>query len=312
MKIGVDLGGTNTVVGLCTDSGELLCKHSTPTRTGDVDGLQADMNRLARSVCEDQGVKPGEVSQIGIGVPGSFDKSTCTLTFGTNLGMNDVAFGHIFAPEFICPVYLDNDANCAALGEYIGGAGRDVHNMVMITLGTGLGGGLILDGKLYTGKNGIAGEIGHMVVEYNGAQCNCGRRGCWETYASATGMIRLAREALEHGGDSLLRAMAAENGGRLMAKMVCDARDAGDVLADTVFQKYVGYLACGINNMIAILQPEKVVVGGGLAGYGEKMITPVRALVERELMQANCKQAEVVLAELGNDAGIIGAAMLEC
>ncbi|MGE4548827.1 MAG: ROK family protein [Intestinibacillus sp.] len=312
MKIGVDLGGTNTVVGLCTDTGELLGKRSTPTRTGDADGLLADMHRLALAVCEDQGVKPEAVCQVGIGVPGSFDKSTCTLTFGTNLRMNEVSFGHAFTPEFTCPVYLDNDANCAALGEYIGGAGRGVRNMVMITLGTGLGGGLILDGKLYIGENGIAGEIGHMVVEYNGAQCNCGRRGCWETYASATGMIRLAKDELARGGESLLNAMAAENGGRLMAKMVCDARDAGDILADAVFQKYVGYLACGINNMIAILQPEKVVIGGGLAGYGDKLLAPVRALVKRDLMQADCRQAEIVLGALGNDAGIIGAAMLAC
>ncbi|MCB6364741.1 ROK family protein [Intestinibacillus massiliensis] len=310
MKIGVDLGGTNTVVGLCTDEGALLCKQGTPTRTGDPDGLRADMRRLALAVCAEKGVAPDEVCQVGIGVPGSFIKRTCTLTFGTNLQMDDVSFAQAFQPEFNCPVYLDNDANCAALGEYIGGAGRGVRNMVMVTLGTGLGGGLILDGKLYTGANDIAGEIGHMVVHYNGLPCNCGRRGCWEAYSSATGMVRLAEAALAQGGDSLLRGMKAENGGRLMAKMVCDARDAGDSLADGVFQQYVEYFACGLNNMIAILQPEKIVVGGGLAGYGEKLMSPVRALVRRGLMKADCEQAELVLAELGNDAGIIGAAML--
>lgn len=311
MKIGVDLGGTNTVVGLCTDDGALLCKRSAPTRTGDPDGLRAEMHRLALEVCAQQGVKPGDVCQIGIGVPGSFTKKDCTLTFGTNLGMDGVCFAQAFQPEFSCPVYLDNDGNCAALGEYTGGAGRGVRTMVMVTLGTGLGGGLILNGKLYTGENDIAGEIGHMVVEYDGWSCNCGRKGCWEAYSSATGMIRLAEAALETGGDSMLRDMKAENGGRLMAKMVCDARDAGDALADAVFQRYVGYFACGLNNVIAMLQPEKIVVGGGLAGYGEKLLAPVRERVARELMKADGKKTALLLAELGNDAGIVGAAMLE-
>lgn len=311
MKIGVDLGGTHTAVGLCTDDGVLLCKRSTATKTGDADGLRVKMRELALEVCREQAVAPQEIFQIGIGVPGSFDKRTCTLTFGTNLNMNNVSFAQTFWPAFKCPVFLDNDANCAALGEHISGAGRGTQNMVMITLGTGLGGGLILNGKLYTGENGIAGEIGHMVIRYNGYPCNCGRRGCWETYASATGMIRFAEEALVSREESLLHAMRERNGGGLTAKLICDARDAGDACADMVFEKYVGYLACGINNMIAILQPQKIVIGGGLAGYGKKLLEPVRALVAHDLMRADKKQTELVLAQLGNDAGVIGAAMLE-
>lgn len=311
MKIGVDLGGTNTVVGLCTDEGVLLRKASRPTKHGDAPALLRDCRELAVEICHAQGIETSEVCQIGLGVPGSLVKETCTLTFGTNLGMSQVCFADAFRPDFTCAVHLDNDANCAALGEYISGAGRGVRSMVILTLGTGVGGGIILDGKLYTGENNIAGEIGHMVVEYGGVQCNCGRRGCLETYASASALIRMAWEQLEQGADSVLTQRIADNGGKLNAKMVCDANDEGDPAAKAAFDRYVAYLACGINNIIAILQPQRIVLGGGVAGYGEKLLAPLCERVQADLMPADCEQGDLALAQLGNDAGIIGAAMLE-
>lgn len=307
MKIGVDLGGTNTVVGLCTDEGQLLRKASAPTKRGDKEALLADCRNLAVEVCQAEGIPLTEVCQIGIGVPGSLVKKTSTLTFGTNLEMRQVGFADAFIPAFECPVHLDNDANCAALGEFIAGAGKGINSMVMVTLGTGIGGGIVLGGKLYTGENDIAGEIGHMVVEYGGLPCNCGRRGCWETYSSATGMINMAKRALESGRPSMLREHE-----KITAKLVCDANDAGDPVASEVFASYVNYLACGINNVIAILQPERIVIGGGVAGYGEKLLIPLRERVTSDLIPADCPQAEITRAQLGNDAGVIGAAMLEC
>lgn len=306
MKIGIDLGGTNTVVGLCTDTGELLQKASAPTKRGDKEKLLADFHNLAIEVCTAQNVAFSEVTQIGIGVPGSFVKETCTLTFGANLNLKQVCFSNAFLPTFQCPVYLDNDANCAALGEHVSGAGEHVDDMVMITLGTGIGGGLIIDGKLYSGSNNIAGEVGHMVIEVGGLSCNCGRHGCWETYASATGLINLAKRALATDCKSILR-----DYDELTAKHVCDAHDAGDPVASDIFTNYVQYLACGINNIIAILQPQRIVIGGGVAGYGHKLLTPLRKRVAQDLLLADCPQAELVLASLGNDAGVIGAAMLE-
>lgn len=310
MKIGIDLGGTNTVVGICTDDGALLLKSSLPTPHGNADELCKIMRQLALEVCEKSHTVPADVLQIGIGAPGTFDKSACTLTFGTNLGMSNVCFAHAFAPDFTCPVYLDNDGNCAALGEYISGSGRGGDNMIMVTLGTGVGGGIILNGKLYTGFNHIAGEIGHMVIVYDGLPCNCGRKGCFETYCSATGLIRSADRALENHVDSILHQRKLENNGRLNAKIICDACDAGDTLAMELFHTYLQYLACGINNLINIFQPQKIVFGGGVAGYGEKLLAPLRELVQKELISAPCGQAELVKASLGNDAGIIGAAML--
>ncbi len=310
MRIGIDLGGTNTVVCLCDDSGRMLGKDSLPTRTGDPAQMKADMKQLALGLCKGQAVKPEDIVQIGIGVPGSFEKSTATLRFGTNLGMNNVCFAEAFRPEFTCPVRLDNDANCAALGEVIAGAGKGCQNAVMVTLGTGVGGGIVVGGKLYGGANDMAGEIGHMVVAVGGLPCNCGRRGCLEAYASATGMIRLATMALEDGEDSVLRGKMAANGGKLTAKMVCDACDGGDKVAARVFQDYCMYLGSGLASLVNILQPEIIIIGGGVAGYGEKLLQPLREIVAKESFKGVSRSAEIVRAALGNDAGLIGAAML--
>lgn len=310
MRLGIDLGGTNTVVGLCTLDGVLMDKISAPTKTGDPDGLCAVMHDLCRDLCDKHNIPYSEIEQIGIGLPGTLVKATCTLTFGTNLGMSNVCFAHAFEPEFNCPVNIDNDANCAALGEFHGGAGRGTRNLLMVTLGTGVGGGIVLEGKLYTGREDIAGEIGHMVIVPNGAPCNCGRHGCLETYASATGLIRLAREAMEQCPDTCLHAMVQENGGKLTAKMVCDARDTGDALADRVFNDYCDYLACGLTNLINVFQPDAIVIGGGVAGYGEKLLMPLRERVHAQQFKIAPEGTPIVAATLGNDAGIIGAALL--
>ena len=310
MRLGIDLGGTNTVVGLCTPQGELLDKMSAPTKTGDPDGLCAVMHSLCRQICDKHGVAYADVERIGIGLPGTLVKATCTLTFGTNLGMSNVCFAHAFAPDSTSPAAIDNDANCAALGEFAGGAGRGTRNLLMVTLGTGVGGGIVLDGKLYTGREDIAGEIGHMVIVPNGAPCNCGRHGCLETYASATGLIRLATEAMADAPDTCLHAMAQGNGGKLTAKMVCDARDQGDAVASRVFDDYCDYLACGLTNLVNVFQPDVIVVGGGVAGYGEKLLAPLRERVHREQFKVGPEGTPIVRATLGNDAGIIGAALL--
>lgn len=204
MRIGIDLGGTTVKAALCTEDGTLLCKDSLPTRTGNAAGLKADMKTLALSLCKAHSCAVEDVTAIGIGVPGSFDKKTCTLRFGTNLGLNNVSFADAFLPEFGCPVHLDNDANCAALGEATAGAAKGTRNMLMVTLGTGVGGGIIINGQLYTGCNGIAGEIGHMVIRKDGEPCNCGRHGCLEAYCSAASLVRFAERALEDGRKSVL------------------------------------------------------------------------------------------------------------
>ena len=306
MRIGIDLGGTSVKAALCEEDGTLLSKRSTPTRTGDAEGLCADMKLLALALCGERGIAPDSITSIGIGVPGSFDKATCTLKFGTNLGMNNVCFADAFRPDFGCTVQLDNDANCAALGEVTAGAAKGAKNMVMVTLGTGVGGGIIIGGKLYTGCNGIAGEVGHMVIRQGGERCGCGRDGCLEAYASAASFVRFAERALAAGRGSMLQAHA----GHLNAKMICDAVDAGDALACELFDEYCVNLSCGLANFINIFQPEAIVLGGGLAGYGEKLLAPLRRLTLPQTFRSDGRNTEIVCASLGNDAGLIGAAML--
>ena len=306
MRIGIDLGGTTVKAALCAPDGTLLHKQSAPTPTGDAAGLCAAMKQLALGLCAAQGAAPEQITSIGIGVPGSFDKATCTLKFGTNLGMNNVCFADAFRPDFGCTVQLDNDANCAALGEVTAGAAKGAKNMVMVTLGTGVGGGIIIGGKLYTGCNGIAGEVGHMVIRQGGERCGCGREGCLEAYASAASFVKFAERALAAGRGSLLQAHA----GHLNAKMICDAVDAGDALACELFDEYCVNLSCGLANFINIFQPEAIVLGGGLAGYGEKLLAPLRRLTLPQTFRSDGRNTEIVCASLGNDAGLIGAAML--
>lgn len=306
MRIGIDLGGTSVKAALCTEQGRIVCKRSTPTKTGDPDGLRADMKRLALALCSENAVSPDKVAGIGIGVPGSLDKKGCRLIFGTNLDMSDVCFGHAFAPEFSCPVKIENDANCAALGEAAAGAASGVRNMIMVTLGTGVGGGIVIDGRLYAGCNDIGGEIGHMVIRQGGEPCNCGRRGCLEAYTSASALVRFAGRALDQGRESVL----ASSRGELDAKTICDAADAGDPLAVELFREYCENLSCGLASLINIFQPERIVLGGGLAGYGEKLLKPLRELTYPETFRCETKNTELVLASLGNDAGVIGAAVL--
>ncbi len=307
MRIGIDLGGTTVKAALCTEDGTLLRKDSLPTRTGDADGVRADMKTLALALCEAHGCAVGEISAIGIGVPGSFDKKTCTLRFGTNLGLNNVGFADAFGPEFTCPVHLDNDANCAALGEATAGAAKGVRNMLMVTIGTGVGGGIIIDGKLYTGCNGIGGEVGHMVIRQDGEPCNCGRRGCLEAYCSAASFVRFTEHALDSGRKSIL----SVHKGQLNAKMICDAVDAGDSLAKELFHEYCVNLSNGLASFINLFQPEYIVLGGGLAGYGDKLLEPLRRLTFPQTFRSETRNTEIVIASLGNDAGLIGAAMLQ-
>ena len=307
MRIGIDLGGTTVKAALCAEDGTLLCKDSLPTRTGDADGMRADMKALALALCRTHGCAPEDVTAIGIGVPGSFDKASCTLRFGTNLGLTNVSFARAFEPDFACPVHLDNDANCAALGEATAGAAKGVRNMLMVTLGTGVGGGIILNGQLYTGCNGIAGELGHLVIRQDGEPCNCGRRGCLEAYASASALVRFAERALESGRTSIL----AQHRGHLNAKMICDAVDAGDALAIELFDEYCVNLSNGLASFINLFQPEYIVLGGGLAGYGEKLLAPLRRLTVPQTFRSAENNTEIVCASLGNDAGLIGAAMLQ-
>ena len=209
-------------------------------------------------------------------------------------------------------IYIDNDANCAALGEALAGAGRGVKNFVAITLGTGVGSGVVIDGKIYNGSNFAAAEFGHMVISIDGEQCNCGRRGCWERYASATALINQTKHAMRHSYDSEMWHLVNENINLVTGRTAFEALRKGDAAAKRVVEQYIYYIACGIINVINILQPEMICIGGGISHEGESLLEPLRKHVERERYSMFAKtQTQICRALLGNDAGVIGAALLD-
>lgn len=310
MYVGIDVGGTNLKAGLVDEAGRLLATRKIPL--GPFQGKEYFVRRLAEltaQVSRDGGVAPGDLEYVGMGIPGAVAEGNILYT--CNIPLANVPIERLFSQYLDVPVLLENDANCAAVGEYFCGAGRGTKNFAVVTLGTGIGGGFILGGKLYA-ASGMSGEVGHMVVERNGAVCNCGRRGCWETYASATGLIRMTKEAMKGNRESLLWE-ESKGGTAVSGRTAFAAALRGDAAAKALCETYVDYLAAGIVNLLNILQPEVLAIGGGVSeAEDELLLTPLREIVDRESYAAHCGgKATVVKAELGNDAGIIGAALLK-
>ncbi|MCR5610254.1 MAG: ROK family protein [Clostridiales bacterium] len=306
MYIGIDLGGINTAAGLVSDSGEISSKRSVPTpRTP-----EAVADAIAEHVKNLLELSDGSVKYIGVGSPGAIDPGNGVIEYWANLGFNNVPLGRMIEERTGLPVIIENDAACAALGEFRSGAGKGVSSLLAVTLGTGVGGGAVLDGKLYTGINHASLEIGHLVIEHNGRPCTCGRKGCFEAYCSATALIKEARKAMDLCPDSLLWKLAGSKE-NVNGKVVFDAFEAEDPAAVKVVEEYISYLGCGITNLVNVFQPDVVCIGGGVSGAGETLLSPVRRILDSEDYARGCKKrARLVQAELGNDAGIIGAALL--
>lgn len=309
MYIGIDVGGTNLKAGLVDEKGAILAVERTPLGTfRGPEPFAATLAELAKAVIHKGGVKTGDILYVGMGIPGAVEGGNILYT--CNIPMRGVPLSDLFRRHLDLPVLLGNDADCAAVGEWACGAGRGTRDFAVVTLGTGVGGGFILNGKLYAG-GGMVGEVGHMVIERGGVPCNCGRRGCWEAYASATALARQTQEAMAAHPDSLLHAVAKENGG-VEGRTAFLAAERGDAIAREVCRNYVEYLAAGVTNLVNILQPEVLAVGGGVAGAPDALLMePLRQLVEAECYPRHVgKFPRILRAELGNDAGIIGAALL--
>ena len=307
--IGIDVGGTNLKAGLVREDGQILAVERTPLAFENPEQFARTLAQLGQSVLHQAGIPASDVVSAGIGIPGAVAGGDILYT--CNIPLRDVPLSRLFRQHLDVPVLLENDANCAAVGEWLCGAGRGTQQFIVVTLGTGVGGGLILNGKLYSGS-GMVGEVGHMVIQHGGAPCNCGRRGCWEAYASATGLIRMTREAMEAHPESLLHTVAAQSG-CVEGRTAFDAAVQGDETALALCRDYVSYLAAGVTNLINMLQPEAVAIGGGVAAAPDGLLlTPLREIVERECYPRHTGQIpRIVRAELGNDAGIIGAALLK-
>ena len=308
MYIGIDVGGTNLKAGLVDQSGTILAVERTPLDFRGPESFADTLASLAKAVMASGGAAAQDVEYVGIGIPGAVAGGDILYT--ANIPMKNVPLEKLFRQHLNLPVLLGNDADCAAVGEWSCGVGRGTKHFIVITLGTGVGGGMILNGKLYSGC-GAGGEVGHIVVQKDGVPCNCGRRGCWEAYASATGLIRETTEAMKAHPESLLHQVAAQNGA-VDGRTSFQAAEQGDETALAVCRSYAEYLASGLTDLVNILHPEAVALGGGVAAAPEYLLLdPVREIVARQCYARHVGQVpHIVRAELGNDAGIIGAAML--
>ncbi|MBQ6266737.1 MAG: ROK family protein [Clostridia bacterium] len=312
-RIGVDLGGTNIAVGVVSEDLKIVGRGKVKTKCPRPAAEIFDDIAVAVDLAlQDAGVTMDEVLSVGVGTPGSVNKSNGYIEFANNLDFNQVPAKEMLEARLHKTVYLDNDANCAALGEAVAGCGKGVGNFVAITLGTGVGSGIILNGKIVSGVNYAAGEMGHMVIVVDGEQCNCGRRGCWEQYASATALISQTKDAMRHAPDSRMWQLVEENIDAVSGRTAFDAMRLGDAAAKEVVDRYIYYVATGIINIINALQPEIICVGGGIGHEGETLLEPLRRHVKRERYSLYAKKQTVLMsAELGNDAGIFGAALLD-
>ncbi len=310
--IGIDIGGTGVKVGIVSEEGKILTKASVDTNVkAGYKGMVSDIAELINKVTADEKISMDDVKSIGIGCPGSIDDRNGVVIYSNNLDFVNVPLCDELKKYFDKPIYINNDANCAALGEFFALNDDTVEDFVAITLGTGVGGGVIINRKLYTGFNSVAGELGHTVINVDGEPCTCGRRGCWEAYASATALIRETVKAAEKNPDSLVAALIKENGGKCNGKIPWDAMQAGDEVGKNVIEMYVKYVSEGIINLVNIFQPNVIAIGGGISRQGDNLLNPVKEYIAGKCYGGDLvPPCKVVMAQLGNDAGIIGAAFL--
>ena len=310
--VGIDLGGTNIVAGVVDEQYNILAKASTKTNCPRPDReIAKDMAKMAIQAVENAKLTMDQIEWVGIGTPGIANSRDGVIEYSNNLGFVNTPMVKYIQEDIDKPVFVENDANAAAYGEFVAGAAKGANNAVCITLGTGVGGGIVIDGKIYAGSNFAGAEIGHTVISVDGPQCTCGRKGCFEVFSSATGLIRMTKESMAQNPDSSMHKLVAERGGKVSARIAFDAMRLGDAAAKAVVGDFIKYLSAGITNTINIFQPDILCIGGGVCNEGDALLLPVKELVAKEVYTRNSKQnTEIVIAKLGNDAGIIGAAFL--
>lgn len=310
--LGIDLGGTNIAAGIVDEDLNILVKGSVPTLAKrPIDEVMTDMANLCKKLLEEKNLTVDDIAYAGIASPGTCNSETGVVEFSNNIVMYNYPIADVLSQKLgVKKVYIDNDANSAALAEALVGAAKGASSSVMITLGTGVGGGIVIDGKIYSGHNHAGAELGHIVIEKDGRPCTCGRKGCWETYSSATGLINMTREKMEEAKDSLMWELC---GGlqSVSGKTAFQAKRKGDKAGGEVVDMYIDYLGAGLTNIVNIFQPEIICIGGGICNEGEYLMAPLRKIVAKENFARNSAvQTEIRRASLGNDAGIIGAAAL--
>lgn len=315
-RIGIDLGGTNIAAAIVNDEFKIVKKLSVPTGKEREAGLiMDDMAKLCLDVCREAGVDISEIEAIGIASPGVANHTDGIVEYSCNLPFRKfpicAELGKRLGKDNI---HVENDANAAAWGEAVAGAAEGTKNSVMITLGTGVGGGVIIDGKVFSGFNYAGAELGHIVIEIGGRPCGCGRRGCWEAYSSATGLINMTKDKLaecEKSGRETVMTSLVEKHGKVSGRTAFDGLRAGDAAAKEVVDEYITYLSSGLASIINIFQPEVLSIGGGVSGEGQFLLDLINPIVTEEMYGGDfIKPTQLRIAQLGNDAGIVGAAFL--
>ena len=306
--IGIDLGGTNLRTGLVDRNGKI--HHRLSIKTENNADPQTISNQIFYLIDEiinvGAGLKPAPPNIIGVGLgsPGLVDKKGETILFSPNLPLwRNIPIRRMVSERFSVPCVLENDANAAAWGEKWVGAGKEADSLVMLTLGTGIGGGIIINNKLWRGVNNVAAEIGHMVIQMDGPKCSCGNYGCIEAYASATALVRRFKELLKSGVPSSLK-----DAGEITAKMINDAAFQGDKASLDIIKETGHYLGVALVNIMHVLNPEVIVLTGGMIGSGDLLMNPIKQVIKEKAFEASAKETKIVFSQLGNDAGIIGAA----
>ncbi|RSL30936.1 ROK family protein [Salibacterium salarium] len=307
--LGIDVGGTSIKMAIFSNDGDLMEKWSIATnKEKDGEYILEDISVSVKEKWQEMDLQANQFIGAGVGVPGFVDIEHGTIDFAVNIGWRDYPISSILSQHLGLPVVVDNDANLAAAGEYWRGAGVDAEDLILLTLGTGVGGGIIVKGDILHGVAGMAGEIGHVtMIPEAGSPCNCGKSGCLETVASATGMVRMARETIEHNTNSRLYQIWQENG-EITTKDIFACAENNDTEAVTIINNAMYYLGLATANIANVLNPEKIVIGGGVSGAGEDLLRPLRFYYDTYALPKVKEHSTFAVAELGNDAGVAGAA----
>ncbi len=312
-RIGIDVGGTNVKIALVDDNGKIIYSNSVPTYAKM--GYEYTVNNIKqaiRDLMKETNTTPNDIEGIGFDFPGQVDCKTGVVKLAPNIpGWVNVPIAQMIEDEFHIPTRIDNDVRCAALGELKFGAGRGCENFICITVGTGIGSGIVINGKVVRGATNAAGELGHIKLQMNGGPiCGCGDTGCLEAFASGPAIVAMAQDYIKGGKSTKFREMAAAEGGEITPYMVAKAAEEGDPVAKRIFEIVGEYIGIGLTSVINLLNPERVIIGGGVAESGELLLAPIRKTIKERAMVVAGNAVEIVPAQLGNSAGVIGASML--
>ena len=311
--LGLDVGGTNLVAGVVDKNYTILAKESIPTNAGrSVEAITFDMAEVSKKAVHKAGLALSDISSWGIGMPSYVNPKTNLLVHANNFGWKNIPIYDYLKKHISLPTYIANDANCAAFGEVLAGAASNYTDAIMLTLGTGVGGGIILNKKIYSGFDNMGAELGHTKLVYDGICCTCGQKGCLESYCSSTALIRLAKEAVEKEPGSMIMDLCGQDKLQINGEIIFESAKKGDLVAQKLIDDYIGHLAAGISTFVTIFRPEVIILGGGMAHAGDYLFKPLNEkLYTSTFASEEIGIPPIIEAKLGNDAGIIGAAFLE-